>query len=335
MKVRRSVAGFALAIALIALAGTFWPASLGDQTFAARINAQTSDERGVSGTQTWMKNVELHLTDSIAVHIIALEGKLSATRQGEIPVFDDKTSFVIDVDSANLTMSTAALSNDLNDYVFARAGAPLKKLTASIKGDELVVKGLLVSKGGVPFELAGTVSVTPEGSIRVHTDKVKAVGIPVKGLMDLLGIETSSLISTKKVEGVSVDKDDLILDPGLMLPPPQIRGHLSSIQLRNGGIALRFGSEQGDQAHAEFSNGCGGQNFMAFRGGTLRFGDLTMSDADLGLVDSQPVDPFDFSLQHYKQQLVAGYAKLTPRGGLCVHVPDFGKLKSHSESGAK
>jgi hypothetical protein len=37
-------------------------------------------------------------------------------------------SFYLDVDSATILVSTAALSNDLNDYVFARPDAPLKKL---------------------------------------------------------------------------------------------------------------------------------------------------------------------------------------------------------------
>jgi hypothetical protein len=71
-------------------------------------------------------------------------------------VFDDKNSFALDVDSASVAISSAAISNDLNDFVFAPPDAPLKKLSASIKGSELTVKGLLMSKGGIPFETSGT-----------------------------------------------------------------------------------------------------------------------------------------------------------------------------------
>lgn len=60
-----------------------------------------------------------------------------------------------------------------------------------------------------------------------------------------------------------------------------------------------------------------------------------MSDADLELMDAQPGDPFDFSLDHYKQQLVAGYSKTTNRDGLCVHIPDFDKLKRNSSAAAQ
>ncbi|MGC1687311.1 MAG: hypothetical protein WA734_16920, partial [Candidatus Acidiferrales bacterium] len=187
-----------------------------------------------------IRNVDFHVTDRIVVHIVSLDGRLT-TKPGEIPVFDDKNSFGIDVDSAKNTLSMTALTNDLNDYVFAKPDAPLKKLSVSIRGDELVIKGLLVSKGGIPFETSGTLSATPEGMIRVHTTKVSAVHLPVKGLMDLLGIDTQQMLNTKKVEGVTVDKDDLILDPGKLMPPPEMHGHLTYIKIENGAIDLTFG----------------------------------------------------------------------------------------------
>jgi hypothetical protein len=273
-----------------------------------------------------MKNVEFHLTDRIVVHIAALNGKLTS-KPGEIPVFDNKESFALDVDSANVTVSMTALTNDLNDYVFVKADAPLKKLNASTRGKELVVKGLLVSKGGVPFETAGTLSVTTEGLIRIHTTKVKALKLPVKGLMDLLGVETADVVNTKKVEGVILDKDDLILDPGKILPPPELKGRLVSVDVENQAIVLAFKSPDESGKQAEVTSSCGGRNYLAFKGGSVRFGKLTMSDADLELIDSDPADPFDFSIDHYNQQLVAGYSKMTRRGGLCIHVPDYNKIR--------
>jgi hypothetical protein len=273
-----------------------------------------------------MKNVEYHLTDRIIVHIAALGGRMKP-KPGEIPVFDDKQSFTIDVDSANVTISMTALTNDLNDYVFAKPGAPLKKLSASTQGKQLVVKGLLVSKGGIPFETDGTLSITPEGMIRVHTTKVTALHLPVKGLMDMLGLDTASLLSTKKVGGVSVDKDDLILDPGKILPPPELNGHLVSVEVENNAIVLAFKPSDGAAKQTALPSSCGGRNYLSFKGGSVRFGKLTMSDTDLELIDSDPADPFDFSIDHYQDQLDAGYSKMTRKGGLCVHIPDFNKIR--------
>ncbi len=192
------------------------------------------------------------------------------------------------------------------------------------------MKGLLVSKGGVPFETSGTLSVTPEGMIRVHTTKVKALKLPVKGLMDLLGVDTADVLSTKKVEGVTVDKDDLILDPGKILPPPELDGHLVSVDVGNQAIVLAFKSSDQSGKQAVVTSSCGGRNYLAFKGGTVRFGKLTMSDTDLELIDSDPADSFDFAIDHYNDQLVAGYSKMTPKGGLCVHMPDYNKIKQPS-----
>lgn len=289
---------------------------------AGQVGTSASD----GAVRIGMKNVEYHLTDRIFVHIASLNGRMKP-KSGEIPVFDDKQSFTIDVDSANVTLSMTALTNDLNDYVFAKPGAPLKKLTASTEGKQLVVKGLLVSKGGIPFETDGTLSITPEGMIRVHTTKVTALHLPVKGLMDMLGLDTASLLSTKKVEGVSVDKDDLILDPGKILPPPELNGHLVSVEVENNAIVLAFKPSEGAAKHTALTSSCGGRNYLLFKGGSVRFGKLTMSDTDLELIDSDPADPFDFSIDHYQDQLVAGYSKMTQKGGLCVHIPDFDKIK--------
>lgn len=58
-----------------------------------------------------------------------------------------------------------------------------------------------------------------------------------------------------------------------------------------------------------------------------------MSDTDMTLIDMDPKDPFDFYLDHYKEQLVAGYTKETAGFGLRVFMRDYNKL-GHSKSPA-
>ena len=292
--------------------------------------ASGSADENAAVVRMAMRNVQYHLTDRIILHITTLDGKLTQ-KPGQIPVFDDKNSFALTVDTATIQLSMTALTNDLNDFVFAKPDAPIKHLTASTDGDQLVLKGLLVSKGGVPFETSGTLAVTPEGMIRVHTTKVKALKLPVKGLMDLLGVDTADVLNTKKVEGVTVDKDDLILDPGKILPPPEMKGHLASVDVENQAIVLEFKSPEQSEAQTAVTSSCGGRNYLAFKGGSVRFGKLTMSDTDLELIDSDPADPFDFAIDHYKDQLVAGYEKMTRKGGLCVHMPDYNKIRPTSK----
>ena len=71
-------------------------------------------------------------------------------------------------------------------------------------------------------------------------------------------------------------------------------------------------------------------NYLAFRHGDLRFGKLTMRDSDLIMIDMDPRDPFDFYLDHYQDQLVAGYTKSTPAFGLRAYARDYDKLPHRS-----
>jgi hypothetical protein len=56
-----------------------------------------------------------------------------------------------------------------------------------------------------------------------------------------------------------------------------------------------------------------------------------MTDTDLRLVDANPADPFDFSPEHYKDHLVAGYSKTTASNGLIVYMPDYSKIAKARE----
>ena len=266
-----------------------------------------------------MHNVVYHFSDSASVHIVDLEGDLVPTDTKGIPIFDDANSFRLVIHSAEISITSDALASTLNRYVFASPDAPLKKIHIATHGDKLSIRGLLHAKRDLPFEAEGSVTVTPEGDIRVHTEKVKAAHLPIKGLMDLLGANISKLIDTRKVQGLRAEKDDLILVASQLFPPPHIEGRLSAIWLRGNEVVQQFGTSARLGAHRS-------GNYMAYRGGQLRFGKLTMSDTDLILIDMDPEDPFDFYLAHYQDQLVAGYTKSTPSFGLRAYFRDYNKL---------
>ncbi|HKT24116.1 MAG TPA: hypothetical protein VJR04_05905 [Terriglobales bacterium] len=268
-----------------------------------------------------MHNVMYHFTDSIAVHIRSLNGRLVPVK-GDLPIFDNKDSFKIQIDSAAIAITPDSLANVLNSYIFRGQDAPLKNISIRIdSADHLKVKGKLHSKGDVPFETDGTLSATADGKILLHAEKIKALHLPVKGLMDLLGIDLADLIKTGKVRGIEIQKDDLVLDPEKLLPPPHVLGRVTAVQVHAGQIVQIFGDVTKTPDWR-----ISAPNYMAYRQNQLRFGKLTMSDTDLVLIDMDAKDPFDFYLDHYKEQLVAGYTKETPSFGLRVYMRDYNKL---------
>lgn len=278
---------------------------------------QASPEHGRVHTE--MRNVTYHFTDSITVHIAHLEGELVPTVSGGMPIFDDAKSFDLAVRSAEISITLDALADTLNQFAFAASDSPIKSVRFSTVGTKIKIQGRLHSKGDLPFETEGSLLVTPEGDIRVHTDKVKAAHLPVKGIMDLLGETVAKLIDTRKVRGVRAEKDDLILSPAELFPPPHIEGRLTAIAIRGNEIGQQYGKPSINSLKIS-------GNYMAYRGEQLRFGKLTMSDTDLTLIDMDPQDPFDFYLDYYKDQLVAGYTKTTPSFGLRAYFRDYNKL---------
>ena len=281
-----------------------------------------------------MHNVMYHFTGAITVHIRDLLGQLIPDNPEGPVIFDDKDSFTLRIDGAEIAMGTDALSSVLNQQVFGASDAPLKQLAITAHGNILTVKGKLHSKGDLPFESEGSLSATDDGEIRIHTQKIRAAHLPVKGIMDLLGVKIASLISTKKVRGIRVDGDDLLIDVQQILPPPRIEGRVTSVRIEGRQLVQVFGTLPKDGGRAAKIVSTHG-NYMAYRGARLRFGKLTMSDADMILIDMEPKDPFDFFLDHYKDQLVAGYSKTTLENGLRVYMPDFHKLRPAQKLGTK
>lgn len=274
-----------------------------------------------AGLDTRMRNVEYHFSDRISIHIQTLSGKLMPTSGHTVPTFDDANSFELELASARIEVPPDSLAAALNDHVFAASDAPLKSIRAKTLGEALKISGKLHARGDIPFEAKGVLSLNSDGQIRLHVEKIEAAHIPATKLMDLLGVKLADLIHAKSVQGVRAEGDDLIFDPEKIFPPPQIHGRLTSIH--NDGLTITL--QYGDAASSEPPREAG--NYMSYRGtAPLRFGKLTMEPADLTLIDMNPADPFDFYLDRYKDQLVAGYTKTTPSFGLRVYMRDFNKL---------
>jgi hypothetical protein len=281
---------------------------------------EPAEQPGVE-TRVEMVNVIIHLDPKLALHIRRLSGKLLHTQKNQRPTFDDKLSYVIAADSAEIAIGMASMTHMMNTYVFGDSDAPLKDLQLSIENCQVKQKGIIKKGPGIPFEMIGEMSPTPDGKIRIHPKHMRAAKLPVKGLMKLLGVDMAKLINTRHTRGITVDDNDLILDATLALPPPKMRGRITALRIEGDEVVQTFGEQKASPAKkAPLSN------FMWYRGGVLGFGRLTMTDTDMRLVDADPRDPFDFSPDHYKDHLVAGYSKTTPSGGLVVYMPDYSKI---------
>ncbi len=274
--------------------------------------------------QVQMRNVRLRVDETTVLQVARLRGTLVSTKRGHPPVFDDKDSFIVRIDSAQIALSMDSLTRLLNTYVFHYDGSPLKNLTVTADGQRLKLKGTVHKGIDLPFTIVADPSVDADGALRLRAHSIKTLGIPAKGLLAFFGVELENLVNLQGRTGMRVVEDTVVIAPGALVPPPRIEGRLQAVRVEPTRVVQIFGP--GSLPPLTLPDRSM-RNYMYYRGGTLRFGKLTMSDADLALIDANQTDAFDFYQDRYERQLVAGYAKNTAAHGLKVYMPDYYRVR--------
>ena len=278
--------------------------------------------------QFQIRNVNLLLAGDIMLAVHTLRGQLERTKP-DVPVtFDDSDSFFVAADSAEIAISPASLTALMNSYVFAYEGAPVKNMTMAISGGRLIEKGTVHKGVDLPFEIDASITATQDGKVRLHADSIKSAHLPIKGLLHFLGEDLSKLIHENQGRGIEVEGDDIILSPERLTPAPHLHGHVQRVDISNGKLVMVF-----DSGHhpAPLRPPFPSASYIYHRGGVLRFGKLTMADADLEIVGDRP-GTFNFFQREYKKQLVAGYSKTTADKGLVAHMFDYSHFWPHQAS---
>ena len=269
-----------------------------------------------------MRNVDLHLTSDIAIHIDHLRGRIVAEGARAAPVLDDPKSYSVTVDAGELSVDLPSLNAMMTRALEGHSNVRSLQLTIDDQG-RLRQKGVVKKGISVPFDVKARASVTPDGLIRVQSESVKGFGVPVNPLLKAFGIAMDDLLKVERGRGISVDKNDLLLDPAKLLPPPGMHGTITSVRIERNRMVQVFGSGKPQPLSPPATS----KNFIYWRGGQLTFGKLTMTDTDLELVDEDTKDAFDFSVDRWNEQLVAGYSKVTSARGLKAHMADYNDLR--------
>ncbi len=270
-----------------------------------------------------MRSVDLHITPQIELQVRHLRGRFTPLGTRTAPYLDDPSSYTVNVDTGEVAVDMPSL-NAIVSRALERAKSNVRRVEISVddKG-QLRQKGVVKKGINVPFDMKANVGVTPEGLIRIHTESVKGFGIPVNPLLKILRVQTDDLIRVEPGHGIKAEGNDLLLDISQLLPPPGFHGPLTSVRVDRGALIQVFGPGE----PRPLSPPATSKNHIYWRGGQLSFGKLTMTDTDLELVDDDPRDPFDFSVDRWNEQLVAGYSKTTADRGLRAHMPDYNDLK--------
>ncbi|RXS96645.1 hypothetical protein [Silvibacterium dinghuense] len=273
------------------------------------------------GVHLWVRNGLFHVMDNVVVTVPRLDAWI-VPREGQAISLDDKKSFILQINSGETHLEAKDLSALLNDYLLPHAHTPIKDIEVSFENGQVLIKGELHKVVDIPFSGTGTVSVADDDELRIHFTEVKVAGVIRKGILDALGIKLASVAQPRKTSRFYIDGNDVILPIHALFPPPRVTGKLTSVRIEGSQLIQVFG----DPRAAMPTPPTPAANFLYFRGGSMKFGKFVMSDADLQLIDRTPANSFDFSLDHYVEQVEAGYCRITPSLGLLIYMPDYASL---------
>jgi hypothetical protein len=276
-------------------------------------------------TTVYAHNLMLRKGPNFRIYVRWLRGQMIRTHPNVNPSFDDPESFLLDVKTGVIRANIGDISNFLN--ASAVAHSPVKDITLSGDGTQVKLRGTLHKIISLPVELIGTIAAVPDNRIQMHVTKLSVLKIPLKGLLGGFHIDISDLFHAHGIPGIQVSGSDIFFDTQKLLPPPHIRGHLTSVSVVNPDLEEIYGNAKDAVTHDEQW-----RNFLQLSDGTIDFGRLTMQPVDLIMIDISNDAWFDLDLAHYQEQLVNGYTRMTPQAGLQIFMPDLDELRRQNKA---
>lgn len=271
----------------------------GMPTVEGKSNTRTSGTQGVS---LLAHNVDFSFVDGIGFFIQNLTASFEPLNPKEPVNLDDPRQFIIRVHSGSVVVSGASLTNLFNKHILDYWPRPLNNLSICTENQALVVRGGLriwnwvPPIGWLPAYLKGGIYLNQQNQMVYSPYDVRALGIPVKGLFDMLSIRLSHLITIHR-QGVNLIGNSLVLDHKNAFPPPSLEGTITSLYLDPAGLHLNFGEFNG----AGFTPPALAQNsFLWLQSGDVKLYDSVVTNANILIKDNDPRGFLHFNLYDYR-----------------------------------
>jgi hypothetical protein len=144
-----------------------------------------------------------------------------------------------DIQHGDVFIDTNSLSKEFVSKT-DDSGAAVHNLKIEIKDNLVDLKGTIKKVIPISFTMEGP--VTTDGHLLIfHAKSIKADGIPMKGLLDMLGKHLDTLLQSESVGGVSVKDDTILFEPEKIA---HVRGHIQSAQVTPQGLAVKFAPQE-------------------------------------------------------------------------------------------
>ncbi len=150
-----------------------------------------------------------------------------------------------EIEHGHIVVSDAALTK-LFQQKLSNSGK-ISDLKVQAKDGRIVLSGTAHKGLPIPFTVEGPVS-TDGRHLLLHAEKVKAAKLPVKGLLDMLGMQLGSILNPGSNKGVTVKDETIVFDPAQI---GNISGHIERLQVSGQDLVVDFGQPPSTMAQAK------------------------------------------------------------------------------------
>jgi hypothetical protein len=294
------------------------PPGLRNGTGTAAPGLRSSGVGRVSGR---LRNVRFTVVEDIGFFVKDMVVTLEPRRAGDPVNFDDVDSFVIRLVQGEVLLEGAALSALFNRHVLDYPSPPLTNMQISTSEGRLETRAglrLLPDRPGleVPARLSGTLTLSNDNRLFYQIDEIDALGIPVAGVLEALGLSLPRLITLER-DGVSLTDFGLLLNHRTMFPPPQFAGAVSGVRLDAQGLHLKFGN--GPPARFDLPPNLG-ETYIWLQSGDPKLFGAIVTNARIAIKPA-PGKALAFDLYSYRQGLSRAQGQLAEDGLMTLTVP--------------
>ncbi len=286
------------------------------------LRSTTARDSGTESVSLYAHNVNFDFVDEIGFHVKELAATLEPKTPGEPISFDDVESFTINIHHGKVIVPPNALTALFNKHILTYSPRPLDELKVTTEEDYLKASGGLKLWSWfpgiwLPADLGGTFSINKENKMVYDLDDVSVLGIPLVGLLKLVFVKLTYLISLER-EGAQLGAYELTLDHRSVFPPPAIAGNLSEVRVIPAGLELTFG----DNTAATFNKApVEKDSYLWIQSGDPRLFGIVVTNARVAVVSESDTTPLRFNLYGYRQQVADGTLQMREDGTIIATLP--------------
>ena len=206
---------------------------------------------------------------------------------------DNLKGVKIDARNATITLAGKELSSTVN--ALAKKESPMiKNIAFDFLPDNKAFADIKLKKFiNFNVKIKGELNANPiNNMVRFTPTDINVNGIPVKKVMDFLGLKIGEMVNIGKPTGSFFTSDDSIyFSPTKLVKNLDLDGHITNLTTDAGSISVFLG-EDGIAPYQPKPHD-GANNYVHIQTTNMNFAGFNLKDTDLALVDGTPNDPFD------------------------------------------